>query len=123
MAVEKKPDYIKLKKFYRGYFIDEFDEDYYNYRAVVRLVNSYFKNPHHRKTHDIYNRLTILHRVFNKNFINLELLKKCDSEEKRIYLKFLLNELFRSDYRIVVFEDDWKKDVDILKNCGIMCRI
>lgn len=118
MSIEKKPDYIKLKKFYKGYFLTEFKEDYYHYRTVIRLINSYVKNPHKNKTHDIYNRIVILHRVFDKGFINNELLEICDNEYKKSYLKFLLNELFKSKYKIENSKDYWKKDIDILINSG-----
>ena len=125
MSLKKKPDYIKLKKYYKGYFIEEFDEDYFNYRAVVRLINSYFKNPHHKKTHDIYNRLVILHRVFDKKFINIELINTCDDDFKKSYLKFILNEMLMERgrrYDIEYLEEEWENDVDILKKSDIICR-
>jgi hypothetical protein len=122
MSIEKKPDYIKLKKSYKGYFINDFEEDYYYYRAVIRLVNSYFKNPHPKKTHDIYNKLIILHRVFEKKYINSELINNCEDEFKQSYLKFLLNELFNSKYKVKFLEEHWENDIEFMKKNNMMCK-
>ncbi len=121
MAIEKE-DYLKLKRYYKGYFLNEFDEDYYNYRAVIRLINSYFKNPHYKKTHDIYNRIIILHRVFDNKFINIELLNTCDDDFKKSYLKYVLNELFEGNYRLKFFEDKWENDICIIRDNNVLCR-
>lgn len=123
MCLEDKPDYLRLKKYYRGYFIEDFNEDYYNYRAVTRLVNSYFKNPHHKKIHDIYNKIVILHRVFDKKFINIELINICEDEMKKSYLKYILNSMFNSNYRIKFLEEIWENDIDILKKSGILVKV
>lgn len=122
MNIEKQ-DYSKLRNFYRGYFIHEFDDDYYIYRAVIRLINSYFKNPNYKKTHDIYNRMVVLHRVFDKKFINEEIINTCDTAMKQYYLKLILNSFFNSKYEILKYKRCWKKDIDILKKSGIVCKV
>lgn len=122
MAIEQKEHYIYLQRFYKGYFLEEFKDDYMVFRSVIRIINSYFKNPDPSKSHAIYNKLIILHRVFDKNFINNELINNCDDEIKCSYFKYLLNEFFKSRYKVDYFEDHWERDIDKLKNSGIMFK-
>jgi hypothetical protein len=125
MAIEQKEHYKHLQNHYKGYQIEEFKEDYMSFRAIIRIINSYFKNPCSTKTHAIYNKIILLHRVFDRRFINLELINNCDDEIKKSYLKYILNEFFNTTkkYRIDYFEEQWERDVDKLKNCDIMCKV
>jgi hypothetical protein len=123
MIVEKKEHYIHLQKYYRGYFLEEFKEDYISFRSVIRIINSYFKNPSFNKTHAIYNKLVLLHRVFDKKFINTELINKCDDKIKQSFLKYFLNEIFHNRYNVDFFEEDWEKDIEQLKTSNIICKL
>jgi len=112
MALELEKE--KFEKLYKYPDLEEFDEDYSNFKVISRLLISYYRAPDKKKIHSIYNKVVILRRVFPKTFIECEIIKIAPNMYTRNLIIFILNELFGTSCNIDIQDDCWMEDLDEL---------
>jgi hypothetical protein len=105
LDAEKK----RFRGFYIGAVVSEFDDDFFLFRSLKRTINSYIKVPDKSKIHSICNKIVILRRVFDEDFLYEEIFKIVSEDIYKInFMKYIMNEVFCTRYKISEFDPQWE---------------